>query len=399
MEREIRAARSGAETATFEGSGWPIEVMPGLEYSVVRRVDDDCPRSDMGSVARLADGRLMVAWQKYAASEHGSEDYGVIVIASRYSYDDGRSWRDERVLVEPDLEHDFNVQAPALRCLASGALLLICLRAHRGGTDALPESASSSMELFRSEDDGETFAPVGYVWRHSNGNRMQGGVTSLVQLRSGRLLVPFHFGTGGQFTQHNQVSSMLSDDEGTSWRRAPGVIDLPMRGAMEPSVAELSDGALVMSIRTQLGAVFLSHSTDQGETWCPAQTSGLRAPETASCLRCLPGTDHLLLLWVDAAYDPTHHHFGVRTPLCLGYSRDRGRSWTNLGILGHRDAFNFFDMGMDFIDDDTAIITYGVYGPNRKDRSEWRDPEVMDLHAIRFTRKWLTERLKSVEDR
>ena len=54
-------------------------------------------------------------------------------------------------------------------------------------------------------------------------------------------------------------------------------------------------------------------------------------------------------------------------------------------------------MGMDFIDDDTAIITYGVYGPNRKDQSEWRDPEVVDLHAIRFTREWLAEHLKRVE--
>jgi sialidase-1 len=351
----------------------------------------------MGSVARLTDGRLMVAWQKYMASEYGSEDYGVIEIASRFSHDDGRSWQDERVLVRPDLAHDFNVQAPALRRLASGDLLLICLRAHRGGTDTHPESSSSSMELFRSEDDGETFKSVGYLWKHTNGNWMQGGVTSLLQLRSGRLLVPFQFGTGGQFTQHNQVSCMLSDDEGKSWQRASGVIDLPMRGAMEPSVAELPDGELVMSIRTQLGSVFLSHSTDQGETWCLAQTSGLRAPETASCLRCLPGTDHLLLLWVDSAYDPRHHHFGVRTPLCLGFSRDRGRRWTHLGILGHRDEFNFFDMGMDFIDDDTAIITYGVYGPNRKDQSEWRDPEVVDLHAIRFTREWLAERLKRVE--
>ena len=190
---------------------------------------------------------------------------------------------------------------------------------------------------------------------------------------------------------------MLSDDEGKSWQRASGVIDLPMRGAMEPSVAELPDDELVMSMRTQLGSVFLSHSTDQGETWCPAQTNGLRAPETANCLRCLPGTDHLLLLWVDSAYDPTHHHYGVRTPLTLGISRDRGRHWTHLGILGHRDEFNFFDMGMDFIDDDTAIITYGVYGPNRKDQSEWLDPEVMDLHAIRFTREWIEERLKIVE--
>ena len=123
----------------------------------------------------------------------------------------------------------------------------------------------------------------------------------------------------------------------------------------------------------------------------------VRAPETASCLRCLPGTDHLLLLWVDSLYDPKHHHYGVRTPLCLGFSRDRGRSWTHLGVLAHREEFNFFDMGMDFVDDDTVIITYGVAGPNRKEGPDWLNPEVMDLHAIRVTRDWLVERLKRVE--
>lgn len=389
--------RSGTDTATFDGSGVPIEVMPGLEYSVVRRVDDSCPRNDMGSVTRLTDGRLLVAWQKYTTSDYGSQDYGEIEIASRLSHDDGRSWQDERVLVRPHLETDFNVQAPALRRLASGDLLLMCLRAHRGGTETHPESSSSTMELFRSKDDGETFESFGYLWRRTKGNWMQGGVTSLLQLRSGRLLVPFEFGTGGQFTQHYQISCVLSDDEGKSWQQATSVIDLPMRGAIEPSVAELSNGDLVMSIRTQLGSVFLSHSTDQGETWSLPQTSGLRAPETASCLRCLPGTDHLLLLWVDSLYDPKHHHYGVRTPLCLGFSRDRGRSWTHLGVLAHREEFNFFDMGMDFVDDDTGIITYGVAGPNRKVGSPWLNLEVMDLHAIRVTRDWLVERLKRVE--
>ncbi len=40
-----------------------------------------------------------------------------------------------------------------------------------------------------------------------------------------------------------------------------------MRGAMEASVAELLDGELVLSLRTQLGAVFLSRSYDGGQHW------------------------------------------------------------------------------------------------------------------------------------
>ena len=40
-----------------------------------------------------------------------------------------------------------------------------------------------------------------------------------------------------------------------------------MRGAMEASVAELLDGELVLSSRTQLGAVFLSRPYDGGQHW------------------------------------------------------------------------------------------------------------------------------------
>ena len=37
-------------------------------------------------------------------------------------------------------------------------------------------------------------------------------------------------------------------------------------GAMEPSVAELPDGPLVVSLRTQLGGSYVSRATDAGET-------------------------------------------------------------------------------------------------------------------------------------
>jgi len=45
-----------------------------------------------------------------------------------------------------------------------------------------------------------------------------------------------------------------------------------------------------MSLRNQLGSVFLSRSCNGGETWSLPQTSGLRAPESCTCLRCIPTT-------------------------------------------------------------------------------------------------------------
>ena len=140
------------------------------------------------------------------ANERGTSDFGTVEIASRTSADGGRTWGDEWILVRPDLAEDLSVQAPALRRLESGDLLHMCLHSHRADGEG-ELGGGSSMELFRSCDEGDT------------------------------------------------------------WRKAEGDIDLPMRGAMEASVAELLDGELVLSLRTQLGAVFLSRSYDGGQHW------------------------------------------------------------------------------------------------------------------------------------
>ena len=103
--------------------------------------------------------------------------------------------------------------------------------------------------------------------RTVQGNGLQGGSTSLLQWRSGRLLLPFHGGAGHQASQHNVVYCCYNDDDGQTWSRSNQPLDLPMRGPMEDSVAELPDGELAMSLRTQSGTVFLSRSMDGREAW------------------------------------------------------------------------------------------------------------------------------------
>ena len=70
---------------------------------------------------------------------------------------------------------DMNVQAPALLRTKSGQLLLICLRAHQDG-------ASSTMCLFSSSNDGESFTELDPIWKASKGQLLQGGTSSLMEL-------------------------------------------------------------------------------------------------------------------------------------------------------------------------------------------------------------------------
>ena len=169
----------------------------------------------------------------------------------------------------------------ALLRLKSGLLLLTCLRAHQDGS-------SSTMCLFSSEDEGRSFSPLKPVWTRSKGQLLQGGASSLVELKSGRLLLPLHGGSGNQWRQKNSAWCFTSDDRGKTWQRST-TIDLPKRGAMEASVAELADGSLLMSLRTQLGGPYLSRSTDGGKTWTEAIFSGLEGGDHVPACEGFPG--------------------------------------------------------------------------------------------------------------
>ncbi len=363
---------------------WPsereYEKADGLTYAIVGASGPENPRNDTASVARLNRDDWMVVWHKYRPSDEGSSDFGTADIAAKISTDNGKTWDQERILVACN-EDDNNVQAPALRQLRSGDLLLICLRGHTGGE-------SSTMEVHRSVDDGQTFTLESKIWEKSEGQWLQGGASSLLELQSGRLLLPCHGGKGHQGSQHNIAHCYYSDDGGSNWIRNKQAVDLPMRGAMEASVAELPDGELVMSLRTQLGAVFLCRSSDGGETWSHPQTTGLKTPESCTSLRCVPNSDHLILLWNDSPYDMDHHHYGLRTPLSLALSKDRGQTWRKISDLAHREKFSFTNLGCDFVTDNQAVITYCAYGPE-KPHSGWANPDVFDLHSVVIKKNWI----------
>lgn len=324
---------------------------PAIQHSVIEQAGPDMPRADTASVVELPGGKLMVVYHKYEAGTKAGNDDGICRIWSRISADGGLTWVKPRLLVDV-AQGDMNVQAPALLRLPSGELLMICLRAHVTGS-------SSTMCLFRSRDDGRTFSEEPPIWKKSEGQWLQGGASSLVLLKSGRILLPVCGGTGNQWKQKNTAGCFVSDDSGRTWRRTAAKIDLPKRGAMEPSVAELESGELVMSLRTQLGGPYLSRSTDGGETWSEAVPSGLESGESCTSLRRIPGTNALLLLWNHSKYVPQgHHHFGERTPLTAAVSTDGGKTWRIIGNLAAGPEDEYTNLGCTFTSKGRAVITY-----------------------------------------
>ena len=165
---------------------------------------------------------------------------------------------------------------------------------------------------------------------------------------------------------HQWVTTYISADQGRTWRLQEGEIDLPLRGAMEPSVVQLADGELVCSLRTQLGNVFLARSGDCGANWTKPQPAGLTAPESCTCLELLPGTQRLVLFWNGGYYEYPHHHFGPRTPLSVAVSDDRGHRWRRLGDIETQPRHEFTNLSCTFLRDGRAALTYmsGAELPN-----------------------------------
>jgi sialidase-1 len=210
--------------------------------------------------------------------------------------------------------------------------------------------------VFRSEDEGRTFVEEGSIWKRPDSYRV--AIPPVIQLSSRRLLLPFCGRGGDHFPKSFAAGCYYSDDDGKSWALSRGRINLPKRGAMEPSVAELDDGTLLMSLRTQLGGPFLSRSTDGGDSWTPAQFSGLEGGESGTCLKRIPRTNRLLLLWNNSKYVPNHHHFGERTPLSAAVSDDDGKTWRKVGTIGDDPQAEYTNLECCFTSQGKAVITY-----------------------------------------
>ena len=174
-----------------------------------------------------------------------------------------------------------------------------------------------------------------------------GALNSVVQLKSGRILLPFSFltdrtwGNRGEgldaFTFRGFFDSTLvySDDNGGSWHLLPEPFKVPTPdivsayGAVEPVAIELPDGRVWMLIRTQQGRFYESFSED-GANWTPARPSSILSSDSPAGLARLPD-NRIVLLWNKSLRFP--YAYGGRQVMHAAISLDGGKTWK-----GHREV-------------------------------------------------------------
>ena len=188
-----------------------------------------------------------------------------------------------------------------------------------GVTWSLPVEITAAFEGFRTEIDWQAIAT---------------GPGHGIELRSGRLLVPVWLATYEKTApQRRGCSVIFSDDGGASWRRG----DMAMTIGGESSIAELSDGRVVLSSRNtdkrnRRAVVF---SRDGATGWTkPEFIEELLEPGCMAGLAShpgLPGEKRPLLL--HSSPHTTKREHRERKDVSIHVSRDDGATWPARRLL------------------------------------------------------------------
>jgi sialidase-1 len=303
------------------------------------------PRHSEGDIARLRDGRLLLAWTEFYG---GFADNARAHIAARLSADGGRTWG-EKFVLQPNIGRR-NVMSVSLLRKRDGELLLFFLK--KDG----PDDLSVWMRRAVREPDQWT-SPVQITslpgYHVMNNDRV-------IQLDSGRLLAPVAL-TPNISKQYRAQEALcyLSDDGGATWRPGRGRVGFDGSAAMEPGVVELKDGRVLMIIRTTLGHVYESHSGDGGETWSEPRATPLVAPAAPASIARIPSTGDLLIVWLN---NPKGAKAGwkERTPLAAAISRDEGRTWTNVRNIEDDPKASFGYCSITFVEG-RVLLGYYVW--------------------------------------
>lgn len=273
---------------------------------IVCPTSQENPRNSEASVVVLSDGRLLLAYSEFYAGD--SSDHAKARIAGKISSDGGRTWSAPFIL--QDNVGGLNVMSVSLLRLSCGELAMVYL--------AKNSLSDCRAYIRKSADEGKTWSEAVCCtppqrYHCVNNDR-------LVQLSTGRLLVPASHTDHVERNYHFLSCCYYSDDNGATWQKGQDV-DLPGTGADEPGVIELRDGRVMMWLRTSLGHIYACWSSDGGVTWTQPEALPLVSPSSPASIKRLPRGD-LLLVWNNSA--------DRRVPLTVAISADEGQTWTHV---------------------------------------------------------------------
>ncbi len=333
----------------------PLAAAPALklpfEYMVAPATESN-QRNSEAAMLEYAGGSLMLAWNDFYSST--GSDWAPSRISAMISKDRGRSWG-PRFTLQQNIGR-MNVMEPNLLRLESGKVLFLFLRKN-SEADCLPMARYST-------DGGKTFSPPRPMPVSPYPSYTGMNHDRLIQLRTGRLLVPFWYTLDIRVSHHILARAYFSDDDGATWKQSKTLVDIPdsRAGAQEPGVVELKDGRILMWMRTDKGHIYRCYSSDHGETWSTPEPMNLDSPLSPQSIKRIPSTGDLLLIWNNSP--------DKRFPLTAAISRDDGQTWRHIRNLDEDPAHTYAYTAIEFLKDRAMFAYYA--GPPHGVRGEGR---------------------------
>lgn len=281
-----------------------------------------------GAPVLLADGRLMMVFgddDKRFSFAHA------LFVA--FSSDGGRKWINaKRIERNPDSELYHG--RPAAVQTRDGTIWVFYYAWRK--YDGTPDGSSSDVWAIASVDGGKSFANRRKIWSGYTG-MLQGAV----QTRAGHILVPTSFLAA---RQEFNAGCIVSTDGGVSWRYSSivsiGNVDTGLRastrlngGALEPSIVELRDGRILMTLRTIVGRLYQCHSNDGGLTWSTPLPSDVSCGGTQYICRLASG--RIAMVWnpADNMSKEVHNWPNGYATLSIAFSSDEGMTWSRPNVV------------------------------------------------------------------
>lgn len=296
-------------------------------------------RNSEADMLTLRDGRLLLAWIDFYGT--GGSDWAGARISAMTSRDRGRTWGDKFTLQENIAE--MNVMEPDLLRLRSGKVLFLFCRKNS------PADCHPMVRV--SDDDAKTFSPPQPMAITPSPSYTGFNHDRAIQLKTGRILMPVFYTTDYRVDPHIRSRVYYSDDEGKSWKPSETILDLKQSkaGAQEPGVVELKDGRILLWVRTDLGRIYKSYSSDRGQTWSELVPMNVESPLSPQSIKRHPRTKDLVLVW--------NRSKDRRWPLAAAVSKDEGDTWTNMKILDETPDVTFSYTSIEWLKD-RALFTY-----------------------------------------
>ncbi len=353
------------------GTGLARAAAPGV--AIERRLPEnraivDIPpgngirRNSEGAFLDLRDGRLMFVYSQFFGATTNDNDQARL--AARYSSDGGETWSADAIVLTAE-GHSYldpnqvaTVLCPTLLRMQNGDIGLF-YELNRGWHDL-------RMQLRRSADEGRTWSepvqcmPMAAYWNVENDR--------VVRLSSGRLIIPANLHrqradfdaawpsaklrtmapwTESALDNRGIAFFFLSDDDGRTWREAPGYCVLPVMhtesGLQETGLVELPGGALWAWARTDLGRQYEFFSLDGGENWTQPEPSRFTSPNSPLSMKRIPGSSRFLAIWNPAPNYETRPLKPIgkdRTPLVGAIGEGPGGKWSRAVVIEGEGALD-----------------------------------------------------------